>query len=557
MWGIIEGGSTGLVINSTPKNYNIKLFRMLASIDLYIQQEDDQGQPLPAFQLTQVHLCNFYRNGRIIPDTTGNYHPGSTRLLIPSLPAATRRLTYTTPLTYNTNPADPTAIPNIAIKREIFTFEQPPSDGKEKSEAPFLIIEGKYEDTGYDSYYRIDFVERQHEHPADPLEATDNFLPLIRNYTYNIVVKEICGPGYRTIDDAATCKPFNTVSEVFRFDDSDSESVQFDGKYYLSVSHDSIAYDKEPGEKLLLIKTDSPLGWKIDNLTYSEGDGSTGWLTLDKTNGTRDESGEVKATVTTYNSAGPNPTPRKATFTVTAGRMEHTIQVTQSYLAGISLEIVDSSGEPLTEIQFRSNPHNNPLPPSAENFTVRWSGPNGCRMEVIMVGNRVFPFETNGPNAIYEGRELTSGEENHTFTIHPTAFTKEDTGPVKGRPFLQDGATVTFSVSNGQETIRKNIYIRHQCISIVFRELEGFTYMGDNDDFKVYSNTSWRLKAVNTEVPGIFLTEQGVPFETMTGTSGVYNVTEGIPVKYKISPAGTSPPNLYLRPIRPQNAPYL
>ncbi|MCD8178662.1 MAG: BACON domain-containing protein [Tannerellaceae bacterium] len=298
-------------------------------------------------------------------------------------------------------------------------------------------------------------MERLHEDPADPVKAEDNFLPLIRNYTYNIIVKEILGPGYRSFEDAATCKPFNTVSELFRFDDSNSEAVQFDGKYFLSVSHDSIGFDKEPGEEILLIKTDSPLGWEIGDITYSGGNGSTGWLNLDKTGGTRDENGEVKANVTAYNPTNPNPTPREATFTVTSGRMEHTLQVTQSYLAGISLEIVDSAGEPVTEIWFRSNPHSKPEPPSAQNFTVRWSGPDECKMEVIMLGDRVFPFETSGDNAIYEGHTLGAGKENHTFTITPTAFTKEETDPVEGKPFLQDGATVTFSVSNGQETIKK------------------------------------------------------------------------------------------------------
>jgi len=533
MWGSIEGGSTGLVINSTPKNYSAKLHRMLASIDIVIEQEDEQGQPLPAFNLDKIHLCNFYRNGRMIPISSSSHYDG-TKLLDISLPADADRLAYTDPLVYNGNLADATFAPDIIIRNEIYTFEQLLSDGEEKSKKPFLIIEGEYEDTGYPSFYRIDFVERLHEDPADPVKAEDNFLPLIRNYTYNIIVKEILGPGYRSFEDAATCKPFNTVSELFRFDDSNSEAVQFDGKYFLSVSHDSIGFDKEPGEEILLIKTDSPLGWEIGDITYSGGDGSTGWLSLDKTGGTRDENGEVKANVTAYNPTNPNPTPREATFTVTSGRMEHTLQVTQSYLAGISLEIVDSAGEPVTEIWFRSNPHSKPEPPSAQNFTVRWSGPDGCKMEVIMLGDRVFPFETSGDNAIYEGHTLGAGKENHTFTITPTAFTKEETDPVEGKPFLQDGATVTFSVSNGQETIKKNIYIRHQCLSIVLREQKGFTYMGDEDEFKVYSNTTWRLKTVQTEVPGLFLTGQGTPFDNTVDISGVYNITEGSTVKYKI-----------------------
>lgn len=42
-------------------------------------------------------------------------------------------------------------------------------------------------------------------------------------------------------------------------------------------------------------------------------------------------------------------------------------------------------------------------------------------------------------------------------------------------------------------------------------------------------------------MPGLFLTEQGTPFDNTVDISGVYNVTEGSTVKYGISPANTSP----------------
>ncbi|MCD7907051.1 MAG: BACON domain-containing protein, partial [Clostridium sp.] len=418
----------------------------------------------------------------------------------------------------------------------IYTFEQPPSDGAEKSEAPFIIIEGTYEDTDYPSFYRIDFVERQHEDPADPLEPTNEFLPLVRNYSYNIRIKEILGPGYRSLEDAATCKPFNTVSEVFRFDDNDAEAVQFDGKYFLSVSREELKYDKEESTQPLVVKTDSPLGWEIEDITYSGGDGSTDWLTMDKTSGTCDDNGEIHITAAAYNPAGTNPTPREATFKVISGRMEYTIQVVQSHLVGISLEILTTDGEPLTELLFRSNPReNNQLTPKS--FKVKWSGPAGCNIEVAMLGDRVFPFERTGANAIYTGRTLGAGEEDYTFSITPTGFTEDDTDEQTGNPFLQDGATVTFRVSNREEEITKNIYIRHQCISIVFTDKEEFSYMGSEDAFTVYSNTAWELSEVKTEATNLFLTTQNNDFSTLQGTTGGYNTQTGTEFIYRIKPA--------------------
>ncbi|MCD7962374.1 MAG: BACON domain-containing protein [Rikenellaceae bacterium] len=534
MWGMIEGGSTGIVISNTPKNLSIKLFRMLASIDLIIEQEDKQGNPLPGFKLDKVHLCNFYRNGRIIP-MSNSEHYDSTKLIDASLPSDARRLTYDEPLVYNGTLADVNSAPDIVIRREIYTFEQLPSDGEEESKAPFLIIEGEYDDTGYPSFYRIDFVERQHEDPADPEKAKDNFLPLIRNYTYNIVVKEILGPGYRSLEDAAICKPFNTVNEIFRFDDSDSESVQFDGKYFLSVSDGTIHYDKEESSRTLVVKTDSPLGWKIEGVTYSGGDGSTGWLSMDKKNGPRGENGEILLTADAYNAT--EPTPREAVFTVISGRMEHTVQVTQSHLQGISLEIVDEAGEPLTEIWFRSNPRTTPTLPERK-FTVKWSAPIECKMGVLMMGDRIFPFETSGDNAIQEGRTLSSGEGMHTFTIKPTAFTEQETDPEGGNPFLLEGATVTFQIENEEETITKNIYIRHQCFSIVIDNPQVYSYMGHKNAITVYSNTSWILQEVETELQDLFLIpDKNTDFKEMEGTTGGYNTQTGDILEYKVQPA--------------------
>ncbi|MCD8043989.1 MAG: BACON domain-containing protein [Tannerellaceae bacterium] len=531
MWGMIEGGSTGIQINNTPKTYSTKLFRMLASIDLIIEQEDEDGNPLPAFKPTNIYLCNFYRNGRMIPMHTTSHYDGS-KLLDTSLPADARRLTYTDPLVYESDLADPDKLPDIVIRNEIYTFEQPPSDGAEESSAPFIILKGEYEDTGYDSFYRIDFVERQHEDPADPLKAEDNFLPLIRNYTYSIVVKEILGPGYRSFEDAATCKPFNTVNEVFRFDDSDSESVQFDGKYFLSVSDETIHYNRDESTQTFVVKTDSPLGWQIGNILYSGGDGSTGWLTMDKDEGVRGGNGEVSLTAAAYNST--TSTPREASFTVTSGRMEHTIKVIQSHLQGISLEIVDEAGEPLTEIWFRSNPRKTP-PQADRKFTVRWSAPNGCKMGVMMLGDRIFPFDTS---EIKEGRTLIPGEEEYTFTITPRAFTEPETDPAEGNPFLQEGATITFQVDNGEETITKSIYIRHQCISIVIDNPEIYSYMGHEEKITIRSNTSWELKDVETELDGLFLVPAtGADFKAMIGTPGGYNTNPGDVMTYSVQPA--------------------
>ncbi|MCD7906647.1 MAG: FimB/Mfa2 family fimbrial subunit, partial [Clostridium sp.] len=114
MWGIIEGGTTGIVITGTAPSYTVSMFRMISSIDLIIEQQDEQGQPLPAIDLTQLYLCNFYRNGRMIPVSTPANYDGS-KLLDASLPPTANRLAHTDPLAYDGTLADPTArVPSYA-----------------------------------------------------------------------------------------------------------------------------------------------------------------------------------------------------------------------------------------------------------------------------------------------------------------------------------------------------------------------------------------------------------------------------------------------------------
>ncbi|MCD7938088.1 MAG: BACON domain-containing protein, partial [Tannerellaceae bacterium] len=392
---------------------------------------------------------------------------------------------------------------------EIYIFEQDRSNGEEDSNMPFMIIGGDYAQSGVTTWYRIDFVNRIEN------ETKNEFIDLTRNHGYNIVISEVGGKGYETREEAAQCLPVNTVTEILKFDDGDVENILFDGKYYLAISLETIEFDKNADSIQLKVKTDNPLGWKIQQ------QGGTGWLHIDRTepSGPTDD-GELKIKVDEHIESQS----RQAAFHISAGRLEYTLPVEQSYLEGIALEITDTSGEPINEILFRSHPEGN-FPTPNTDFVVKWKGPV-CKIHVGMVGNRKIKL----PEILEEGKTLIAGQEEFQITIpKPDPFTTAEVDPESetGTPFLEEGAAVTFEVANGTETIKRTIYIRHQCVNMVFDNLEELCYMGHEYTFKVRSNTTWRVTKAETEEDNVFQTVSGDDYQTVINTTGGNDIRTG------------------------------
>ncbi|MCD8166755.1 MAG: BACON domain-containing protein [Bacteroides sp.] len=395
-----------------------------------------------------------------------------------------------------------------------------------KSKMPLMVIGGKYNGSPTTTWYRIDFVNRLNEETPN---RRNEFIGLTRNYGYNIVIREVAGKGYATTEEAARCLPTNTLTDVLLFDDGDVENILFDGEYYLAVSLETLEFDKNRDTLQLKVKTDNPLGWKIEK------QGDAPWLTIDRTqpSGPTDN-GILEVTVSEHTDLAP----RTAAFKISAGRLEYILPVQQSYLEGIFLEITDpDTGEPINEILFRSHPEGGFEAPN-NNFVVQWKGPE-CKIHVGMLGNRKIEL----PNLLIQGGKLIAGQEKHTFTVPtPERFTLAEIDPQTGIPFLEEGAVVTFEVENGVESIKRTIHIRHQCINIVFDDLEELCYMGHEYLFKVRSNTSWRVSEVDTEIDNLFQTPGGEDYSTLLNTTGAYDTHAGtnFPMRLRVPDYNTA-----------------
>ncbi|MCD7937061.1 MAG: hypothetical protein LUG98_09405 [Tannerellaceae bacterium] len=477
MVGEVRGGDAGITIKPGQAPFSsVPMTSMLARINVTNKEAK--------FELEEIYLYNFRRDGLIIPGDR-----------LPTLPPTERR--HSTPLQYGDG------------KNEIYVFEQDESDGEEESERPFMVIGGIYDGSGGTTWYRIDFVKWIVD---DDSKARNEDILLTRNHGYNFVINEIKAKGYDSREDAAQCLPVNTVTEILVFNDGDVENILFDGEYFLAISLESMEFDKNAQTQILNVKTDNPLKWKVEKL------GNPDWLSIDRTVPGPDDNGELEITVDEHTANEP----RTGAFKITAGRLEYTLPVVQSNIEGISLEITGLNGEEISEVLFRSHPYGNTTVLN-QDFIVRWKGPE-CKINVGMIGNR----KINLPALLTQGGKIPDGQYEYTFHVDvPAPFSDNDIDPLTGTPFLEEGAAVTFEVENGTEKIQRTIVIRHQCVNIVFDNLQELCYMGHEYRFAVRSNTNWRITEAETEVQGLFKTVGGQDFSEVFNTTGGLDVYTG------------------------------
>jgi len=479
MHGEVSGGSSGIIIGNGQNPFNgIPMTRMTARINL---TNNDPGN----FTVEHIHLYNLRRSGQVIPGQTP-----------PTLPAT--ELRHTQPLQYGPG------------NNEIYIFEQDPSDGQPESNKPFMLVGGEYKNSGTTTWYRIDFVNRENE--GTP-QADNEFIPLIRNRGYTFTIEEVNGPGYGDPAEAAQCLPINIVSRILVFDDGGIENILFDGQYYLAISHETMEFDKDAGTQVLHIETDNPLKWKIQQ------QGGTSWLQVDRTTPGATDDGNVDITASAYDNATQ---PRTATLLISAGKLQYPLPVEQSYLDAISLEIIHpETREPINEVLFRSNPLDGGGSAATNpRFTVKWNGPQ-CLVNISMLGNRLIKL----PAGLTSGATLSTNEQ--TFEINPDPFQQSEVDPQTGNPFLEEGAAVTFTVQNGQQTETRTLYIRHECISIIIDDPQPFYYMGHQYQFGVRSNTTWKITGATTELPQLFMNTSGQDFTSVLNTTGGNDKKDG------------------------------
>ncbi len=297
------------------------LTRMLARVNVeYVENA-------PPFRLTCVRVYNYNTAGVIVPDAVHNMAgSGAGRhATAPTLPFnSTTRLGEA--LEY-------TVTDNRTCLNEIYLFEAAHrgkySDGNDAwTGNPCLVVGGKYDsdrDGNFDEeptgWYRIDFIRG------------NTWAPILRNYSYNITITSVGGPGYGDPDTALRSAPVNIAAEVLMWNDAEIGNVIVDGQYMLGVGRNPVelpatSHGAAGRDNILKIVTDHPGGWHASVWGDKACTLPSAWLST----GPGDASGAGGGTpdeVRLLAPANDTESDRTAWIRIEAGRLRYVVGVVQ------------------------------------------------------------------------------------------------------------------------------------------------------------------------------------------------------------------------------------
>lgn len=308
-----ETGKTDIhaVANTNPP-LNMQLLRMLARIDV---------KNLAAnFELQEVYLCNASMSGYISPEwnTKGNIAFGATT---PNLPPS---FSKQSPLPYT--------VLSETLEREIYTFESAEAtdtnghDNVNRKNSTCLVLKGLYSGKSY--YYRIDFT---YPDPAATDPSSIKYMPLLRNYKYEIDITRAEGIGYSSIQDAINSYTVssNLKTRILWYDEAKAKDISYNGQYMLALTDDSFLFEPGTTDMPIEITTDYPKGWEIDpvnGIKNADGSSASSWLTVNTFSGAANSTPVIIAVA----DIPQNIAVRAGYIEITSGRLRADIEIIQT-----------------------------------------------------------------------------------------------------------------------------------------------------------------------------------------------------------------------------------
>ncbi|GHS96299.1 hypothetical protein FACS189421_01120 [Bacteroidia bacterium] len=439
MWG--ESGKV-TITSTTSSLATIPLLRMIAKIN--VQLDESKPEVLSKFKLTSVRLYNTNTKGAIVPNSSVvSEGTGTDRLKVtgPTIPAGAAK--YLGPLVYTD--FDSPGKPDIAIRNAIYTFET--KAAAQHVEATCLVIGGLYEEDTKESYYRVDFLEKDNVTYRD----------ILRNNQYVVNIIAVKDRGHDTPEDAFDGKSVNMEAEILNWNENGIDDIIFDGQFFLSVSQDQFNFSIDPcqtkgNNNVLTVLTDyiatTNSGWSIVNIESLTTGLTAGWLTITDEEGrtNRNAHGDPNKkteVILTYpkNTTGAD---RSVKITFAAGRLRYSVTITQNILEGTDITLtMEGSGIATPDtLVFNDN--------LAQHVVIDWtpSDENLVLYQTVLPGYTYAHFTTNSIGVI-------SGDFNHLrLAITPPSITTLPPAPYVGY------AKLVFTVSNGVNTTEKVVILK-------------------------------------------------------------------------------------------------
>ncbi|GHV39046.1 hypothetical protein FACS1894179_03360 [Bacteroidia bacterium] len=469
MWGEI----TGLTVSTATGSQSVSLTRMLARIDVLISPSTQSD-----FKLTSVRLYNYNDQGQVAPDDA-NWNRGTTIATAPTVPATANK-----PANPGLNPLvyDGTSITttDIACENEIYTFEAEAGAAATPEDNTCLVIGGIYGSDTQVTYYKVEF--------ANTVSSVTTYLPLLRNHRYLVKVNDVDGSGQSDPEAAFNGPAVNITATILDWNESQITDIVFDGQNYLGVSQGEFTFSSDARtasreDNILSIITDCPGGWTIDKIADAAGNTSD-WLDATVKAGAAGPAVDTKLTM----SLNSGTSERIAFVHLSAGRLKYVVKVTQECTPAIALNITDSSGNPVSQLEFFAAKDTQP---AAQEFHLAWTPIASPLTFVSTAIGTAFTFATGaGLTSLPASGSLTDASATHDYNIQPPAIT---TAQLNANPFLVRSSIWFYSVSNGISSINKSITLRQGVYNMIPMVASMYLMDGNTKSFAVRSNSPFTV----------------------------------------------------------------
>ena len=289
----------------------ITMARAVARLDVLVNTATQS-----VFELHEVIVYNAPMNGRLAP-TDANWD-GNDKVTGVSIPPGGWNKS-SIPFSYLLPAPNDSLLSNT-----VYTFECPPSTSNTDPSATCLVVRGSW-NGNTDSWYRLDFV--------DP---GGQFLALLRNHQYKVVISSVTGNGHGSAAIAMSSGSTNITAITINLTSGDMRYVIWDGMNWLGFSDKEISFYNPAVNYKLRVATNVPAGWGA-----SVRPADAGWLSI---TGPAMGQGTTAIPDTLQISLTKNTTgaDRTGWIYISADRLRDSIMVTQSNTSILWLEVGDA-----------------------------------------------------------------------------------------------------------------------------------------------------------------------------------------------------------------------
>lgn len=515
----------------------INLHRMMARVNISVLEENESTKD---FRITQLKFYNSRNKGCVVPAKDNWDYSADSGRGRAAAPTAVGEPTVE-PLDYSWALSED----GKSCLYKIYLFESPAATGEADPNAPCLLMKGEYK--GREGWYRVDLF-------------IDKYLDILRNYSYDVKIKEVKGYGVETEEEALSRRGVNLEVEVVNWGEYELGDVVFDKDHFISINPSDIVLDRlEQLENKVVVKTDKEAGRPTIKAVSKYGDEnspSPQWLKNYKLSEKRVENNlnlyDLSFDVEENTTEGE----RVGYLLVKVGRLTNIVRVTQQSEVKLMLEIFEEVEENVWEevpsMRFVQTIDQQVV--DSKRYKIRWSPASSeVKLQLSTSGinsNSIVWEPGSSPLEGVDDGVLTNPDGEAIFSVQPSPYDSYVRGSFVGRESILNGH-ITY---HGKTKMKMILF--EQIVSDVY--VEGSVNIMDGESghyVTIKANVPWAVDVTknvgracdNPQSHGVV---EDWPIMLGDGTLEVPSVKEGV---YNL-PEGTK---LYFRTVNDLSQPHI